>query len=117
MKNIALIAVATLGLAACQTTQTPMPTFAPVVAPKAQPVKLRDVKWKVYNAKGLEKLLAESKANGTEGSLVVMALTPQGYQNLNYNTAELERYIREQKEAVFFLETTLNERSNLTKPE
>lgn len=113
MKKLIIACAATLGLAACQTVETPMPVLAPVVVPKAQPVKTRDVKWKVYNAKSLEKLLADAKANGTEKTLSLVTLTPQGYQNVQYNMAELERYVREQKEIVVFLETTLNDRSTL----
>ena len=36
------------------------------------------------------------------GDFVVMALTPQGYENMAYNLQEIRRYIRQQKEIILY---------------
>jgi hypothetical protein len=44
------------------------------------------------------------------GEFVVMALTPQGYENMAYNLQEIRRYIRQQKEIIlYYREATKSE--------
>lgn len=114
MKKILALGLLTLSLAGCQTAQqATMPTLAAVPVPTPQPVTMRDVKWKVYNVRELEALIAQQKKAGTDKAFVMMAVTPQGYQNMALNLTELERYIREQKEVIVFLKNVADGRGKL----
>jgi hypothetical protein len=113
MKPILAMLLA-LSVAGCQNSQQVAPMqLAAVPVPTPQPVVMRDVKFKVYNVKELEKLIATAKKNGTDKQLSVIAMTPKGYQNLALNLNELERYIREQKEVVVYLKNVSDSRSEV----
>lgn len=112
MKKLIAAAVLALGLAGCQhDAPTIRPELAPVPMPKIQSVKPREVQWKVYTAKDLRKLAADMEKPGHDQTII--ALTPQGYKNLSYNMTELERYMREQKEALLFMKSIADERGRL----
>jgi hypothetical protein len=113
MNKLILALILTLSVAGCQTAeQAAPPQLAAVPVPKPAPVTMRDVKWKVYNVKELEKLIAQAKKNGTDKQLALVTLTPKGYENLSMNLSELERFIREQKEVVVFLKDVVDSRGN-----
>ncbi|RYD85370.1 MAG: hypothetical protein EOP84_02675 [Verrucomicrobiaceae bacterium] len=114
MKQLMIVAACAVALGACQTKNSaPMPQLSAVQAPKPRPVKLRDVKWKVYNAAQLQKLIDDAKKNGTEKQVVLVALSPDGYENLSYNMLELERFIKDQKASLVYLQDTINGRAEL----
>ncbi len=60
-----------------------------------QPVQQLPIDWFVITQENLEQKIAEIRAKNT--SFVVIAVTPQGYQNMSMNEAELRRYIRQQE--------------------
>ncbi|RYD61360.1 MAG: hypothetical protein EOP84_35830 [Verrucomicrobiaceae bacterium] len=114
MKKIILAALLALSVAGCQhgEQQVGPPQLAAVPVPTPQPVSMRDVNFKVYNTKELEKLIATAKKNGTDKQLTVIALTPKGYENMSLNLNELERYIREQKEVIVYLKNVVDSRGS-----
>lgn len=94
--TITVIACALL-LAGCGTfekliTKTEYVTRAPITLPEPEPVQQLPLEWHVITTKNLEKKLKELQDSG--GEVVIFALTPQGYQNLSMNAAELRRYIQ-----------------------
>lgn len=113
MNRMIVAGLFALALAGCQTTSqnAPLPELAAVPVPTPAPVVMRDVQWKVYNAKELRRLAADLEKSGKDTTLI--ALTPQGYQNLSTNMSELERFIREQKEVIVFLKKTADGRGKL----
>lgn len=92
-----------LALSACATTEPPKPVVthipAPVAVPAVAPLSLGQFRWTVYNRERLQKELRENP----ERLDTIVALTPQGYRVLARNTAELERYIREQRAVIAYL--------------
>ncbi|RYF04444.1 MAG: hypothetical protein EOO77_29645 [Oxalobacteraceae bacterium] len=114
MKQILILSLLGLALAGCQSTQqATMPALAAVPVPTPQPLVLRDVKWKVYNVRDLEALIAKQKRDGTDKQFAIIAVTPKGYQNLALNLSELERFIREQHEVIVFLKNVADSRGKL----
>jgi hypothetical protein len=103
-------------LAGCNTTSGSRPIAVNLAAPSvpdAQPVTMRPVKWKVYNASDLRKLAA---ANTASKGVVLIALTPKGYQDLSANLVEIERYMREQGEIVVTYKKILKGREQAGTP-
>jgi len=67
-------------------------------APEIAPVDQLNIEWSIINKENAnEKLAAQEKKSG---SSTFFALTAQGYQNLSINTAELRRYIQQQKATI-----------------
>jgi hypothetical protein len=75
-------------------TKTEYVVRPPITLPEPEPVNQLPLEWHVITTKNLEKKLKELQDIG--GEVVVFALTPQGYQNLSMNAAELRRYIQSQ---------------------
>jgi flagellar basal body L-ring protein FlgH len=93
---------------ASTTTMVTAPTVAQTAvdrAPEPRGTKLRPVQFQVYSGAELQTLAADIKA-GRRNDVVIIGLTPKGYQNLSTNLAELERYIREQKQVIAYLRKT-----------
>lgn len=106
-----VLALSALVLAGCNTTQQGVPFAQPLVAPavpRPGPLVLDDFRVRVYTKEQLRKLVADADKSGQQ--ITLFALTPQGYQQLSMNMIELERYIREQKVIIAFLEKTLADR-------
>lgn len=83
----------------------PAPTF-----PQAQPASQYPYEWIVITRENFEQRMSELEA--TDGDFVVFAVTPEGYQNLNMNQAELRRYIEQQSVVVEGYQEYLNEQSH-----
>lgn len=115
MKKL-LVVLCLVPLGACVSPKSQLsaslPNLGAVDVPQPQPTKLRPVRFRVYNTGDLERLVAEQKTKGTR-KLTLITLTGKGYQNLSFNLLELERYIREQKEVISYLQTIVNERGTL----
>lgn len=62
--------------------------------PQPEVVQQLPLEWSVITNKNLEQKLKELQ--GTDGTFVIYALTPQGYQALSMNAAELRRFIQQQ---------------------
>lgn len=114
MKKSSLLVLVSLLLAGCQTTSTPIvESFTTPAIPKAQPIVLQDVQWKVYTKDDLKKLIDNTPANRQD--FVIFAVTGDGYKAIAMNVAELNRYIREQREVIVFLKQTLDSRGQSDK--
>lgn len=64
----------------------------PIQLPEPESVNQLPFEWAVITQKNLEQKLKELK--DPQGDVVVFALTPEGYQSLSMNAAELRRYIQ-----------------------
>ena len=95
MKAIAIAAC--LFLSACGFTQTetkPIVVDKPkFVAPQLAPAVQLPVQWIVITKDNMHEKLAELEK--TNGAVVLFALTPDGYQAMSLNGAELRRYIQQ----------------------
>jgi hypothetical protein len=114
MTKSTLFVLLGLLLAGCQTTSTPViENFVTPSIPKPQPIVLQDVQWKVYTRDDLKKLIDNQGTNGQQ--FVIFAVTGDGYKAISMNVAELNRYIREQRQVIVFLKQTLDSRSQTDK--
>ena len=86
-------------LAACNTTGPMVLTKTSVVdrpkfdAQEPRPASQNGVQWMIITRDNVGAKLDELEK--TQGVVTLFALTPQGYQNLSINIAELRRYIAE----------------------
>lgn len=102
MKKL-VIALCALGLAGCSETAKVLdkPVLyerAELVVPTVAPVSQANVTWTIITPENYEAKIKEIEARG--GNAVMFALTPQGYQNLSMNVAELRRYIQQQQAVI-----------------
>ena len=67
-------------------------------------VDLLPVHWTVLTKARIEELLSDPEYNGED--FIFYALTPDGYKNLSFNTAELKRYIKQQKAIILYYRRT-----------
>jgi len=70
---------------------------AELIVPPAQPIMQSDMNWTVITP---ENYAAKAEELSTKGNVVLFALTPQGYQNLSMNVAELRKYIQQQNAVI-----------------
>lgn len=103
MKKLLLVLPLTVLLAACQSS--PMVLSNPIlqdrprfVPPETTPAAQAPVNWIVITRENAAQKIAELEAS--EGRVALFALTPQGYQNLSLNVAELRRYIQQQNATI-----------------
>jgi hypothetical protein len=73
-------------------TKTEYVVRPPLELPTPEPVTSQPVEWHVITLKNLEEKLKELR--NPQGEVVIFALTPEGYQSLSMNAAELRRYIQ-----------------------
>lgn len=90
-------------LAACASTPTVVsrPVIherPPFVPPTITPVQQQPVEWAVITRDNSQDKFRELEARS--GSSTVFALSPQGYQNLSVNVAELRRFIEQQNSVI-----------------
>ena len=99
MKRYVALVLAAFLLISCGSTQvvnSPTLYDRPTIElTNPQPVQQLPIDWFVITQENLEQKIAEIRAKNT--SFVVIAVTPQGYQNMSMNEAELRRYIRQQE--------------------
>jgi hypothetical protein len=106
MRNKILLAVvAMFALSACETTGTNIvaePVKPVLIHPAPPPgMTMRKLEWRVFNRQQLEEILST-----TDGEVIIVGLTPKGYENLTVNMQEIIRYIREQKEVIIYYRKT-----------
>tara|TARA_R110000822_G_scaffold262721_3_gene387075 strand:+ start:2281 stop:2721 length:441 start_codon:yes stop_codon:yes gene_type:complete len=80
------------------TEQVKLDIFQP---PLPQEIRMENVRWYVITEGNLEEKLAEIKQD-LGGEFAIMAMTPQGYENMAINMQELRRYILQQKEIILY---------------
>lgn len=90
-------------LAACgsQPTVVSRPVIherAPFVPPALTPAQQLPIDWTVITRENSQDKFRELETRS--GSSTVFALSPQGYQNLSLNVAELRRYIEQQNSVI-----------------
>ena len=71
---------------------------APFTTPTLVPARQLPFEWSVITRENAQNKLRELEARS--GSATVFALSPQGYQNLSLNIAELRRYIEQQNSVI-----------------
>jgi len=106
MKNIiTLTAVALLLLGACAKQIEPLVISTkpidkpPLVLPKADVIKTRDVNWVIITPENFEKIFAELSKNGDP--IVMFALTADGYEALSLNQNDIRTYIQQQQAILY----------------
>jgi len=75
------------------------------IQPRPGRVELNDVDFFVVTADNLDEFLAQNTKS--QGSVVFVAMTVRGYENLSLNTAELKRYIEQQQSIIVYYEKQL----------
>lgn len=63
------------------------------------------VPWYVITEENLDEKLAEIEA--ATGNVVIMAITPKGYENLALGIADLRRYVKDQQAIIAYYEEAL----------
>lgn len=69
-----------------------------LVLPQSEIVNMKDVDYIIVTQENVEEVWAELEASGK--SVVLFALTSDGYENLALNNADIIRYLSEQKAVV-----------------
>lgn len=88
---------------------------APVVAPKADPLSLKPVEWKVYNTTEL-KALADQIAQ-TGQNVVLFTLDEDNFKALSTNLTDIQSFIKQQNSVIIFLTKAANQQPDPSKPE
>lgn len=70
---------------------------AELIVPSVQPVTQNKMDWVILTPQNVEVKMRELSKTG---NVTYFALTPQGYQNLSMNVAELRRYIEQQNAVI-----------------
>jgi hypothetical protein len=70
---------------------------AELIVPQSQPASQTAVEWVILTPSNVEAKMLELQG---KGNVSYFALTPQGYQNLSMNVAELRRYIEQQNAVI-----------------
>ena len=70
---------------------------AELIVPSVQPVTQNKMDWVILTPQNVE---AKMREQAKTGNSTYFALTPQGYQNLSMNVAELRRYIEQQNSVI-----------------
>jgi hypothetical protein len=76
-----------------------------------KPVDLADVQWYVVTEENLEAFLEKFRQDN--GTVVMLAMTVRGYENMSVNMQELRRYINQQKQIIIYYEEAI-EKSKIT---
>lgn len=98
MKKLLLL-IAIFSLSGCGTLQSiitkPEVTDRPkIFLPEPMPAQQLPIEWTIITKENFDAKVKEIEKNG--GTVVLFAITPEGYQNLSLNVAELRRYIQQQ---------------------
>ena len=69
-------------------------------------VDFPDTEWFVITENNLDEAIAKIKEYN-DGTLVFMAITPKGYENLSIGVNDLRRYIMQQKQIIAYYEQAI----------
>ena len=113
MKKIITTLLLSLSLTGCAaihskyTQQIVIVAPAPHVhAPPIAPLHPAQVTWKVYNNNDLLALVQNANKSGTQ--VVLFTLDELNFKLLNSNLADINRYVKDQKAAITFLDKAAN---------
>jgi len=102
---VGTIALSSLSLTGCSsflpevTKYSSEPVERPLlVLPESEIVNMKDVDYIVVTKENVDEVWAELEASGK--SIVLFALTADGYENLALNNADIIRYLSEQRAVV-----------------
>lgn len=98
--NVRGFILSSLLLAGCSTPEVVEITTSPIdkpelVLPQAQELNLRDVTWIVITPENIDEVWKELQDTGT--TVVLFALTDQGYENVSLNLNDIRSYIQQQQ--------------------
>jgi hypothetical protein len=119
MKHFVIAGLLAIGLVGCTSTNTqpayqyvprPIPT-----EPQTQPVRMQSFQWKVLTKVELEQTLAELNRN-PDPNFVLFALTADGFQALNMNLVEINRFMQEQQQVVLYYREYVEQTSTTIVP-
>ena len=104
-ETILIGTVALFGLSGCAsfmpevTKYSTEPVERPLlVLPESEIINMKDVDYIVVTRENVEEVWAELEASGK--SIVLFALTHEGYENLALNNADIIRYLSEQRAVI-----------------
>ena len=104
-ETILISTLALFGLSGCAsfmpevTKYSTEPVERPLlVLPESEIINMKDVDYIVVTRENVEEVWAELEASGK--SIVLFALTHEGYENLALNNADIIRYLSEQKAVI-----------------
>jgi len=113
MKKL-LILIPLLLLAACGNESTmARPVIydrVPFVPPDLAPVQQLPIEWVVITRENFESKIREIELRSR--SSVILAVSPQGYQNLSLNLGELRRYIEQQNSVIIAMRRYYEDTNN-----
>jgi len=103
MRKLCIVASLAVALTGCASTeklvvQPQMVERPRLEVPSPAPVNQLPFEWVVITRENAEQKFKEIESRG--GVVTLMALTPQGYQNLSMNVSELRRYIQQQQAVI-----------------
>lgn len=97
MNKLALVAALALAGCATKPIAVAVQREAPILPTPEASMQL-PYQWTVITRENFEAQMNAIQAEG--GSMVVFAMTPEGYRNLNMNMADLRRYIEQQQSVI-----------------
>ena len=116
-----LLLCATLLLAGCggvapKIVEKPILVDRPeLIVPEVQPVQQYDFEWIVITRENFDSVTRELESRGQ--TIVLFAITPQGYQNLSLSIAELRRFITQQQSVIVSYKTYYGKKTEEPKVE
>ena len=116
-----LLLCATLLLAGCggvapKIVEKPILVDRPeLIVPEIQPVQQYDFEWIVITRENFDSVTRELESRGQ--TIVLFAITPQGYQNLSLSIAELRRFITQQQSVIVSYKTYYGKKTEEPKVE
>lgn len=99
-----VLALTVLSLAACSNvpkkiTVDNKPVERPaLIVPKVDQFTARQVKWVIVTPENIESVFADLKASNK--SIVLFAITADGYENLSLNMADITKLIQQQRSII-----------------
>lgn len=103
MKNLLIVSLTALLLAACAKTPTNVVDSNPIerprlIVPSVDRFDSRTVKWIVITPENVDQVFADLQDSGS--SIVLFALTDTGYENISLNIADIAKLVKQQQSII-----------------